>query len=139
MGGADWLGEPWEVRFFEKCVPESWDEGSEKVRKKDKNWSDPEVSKGIWAFLGGKLIAGGLGRGWSQGEAKNRKEKFKNRDFGVSGVDGGSAVPIFPVKGSPYRPLAGSAAWAQPLNPPRCKAAGVKGASVHTQSVQSLL
>ena len=52
------------------------------VRKKQK-MSDLEVSKGIWAFLGGKLIPEGLGRVWVKGKGQKQGKQIKNQRFWV--------------------------------------------------------
>ena len=85
MGGALWLGEPWEVRFFEKSFAQRCDEGAGKVGKKEGNGRQ----QGGWAFVSAKFIAGGIGTFWIEGNGKKPKEKIENEDLGVSGVLGG--------------------------------------------------
>ena len=79
MGGALWLGEPWEVRFFEKSLVKSCDEGSEKVRKK----REMDVSRGVGHLLVQNLSQEVQEHFGSRGKAKSLRKKLKIKDFGV--------------------------------------------------------
>ena len=61
-----------------------------------------EVSRGDWAFVSAKFIAGGIGTFWIEGKAQNPRKKLKIKDFGVEGSGGYRTPDLRPLKGRCY-------------------------------------
>ena len=64
-----------------------------KVRK----WWKSDVSKGDWAFVNAKLVAGGTGVFWIEGKGQNVHQKIENEGFRGLGGEGGSGQGLGPI------------------------------------------
>ena len=57
--------------------------------EKSEQKRETDASRGVWAFVSAKFVAGGPGTFGIEGNGQKPKEKITNKDFGVSGVSGG--------------------------------------------------
>ena len=59
-----------------------------------------DVSRGGWAFVSAKFIAGGIGTFWIEGNGQKPKGKIETCGFWGLGGLGGVWSPISPFKGA---------------------------------------